>query len=196
MSRRVTRSRSAGEGARGRPRYGSPVSSTCPRPTRFSRRSVLTTGATRRAARQRDADAATGRLQPTLRRSRRADPTRSAPRSVSRLHQLPSDPAVSYTAVTAAAHNLEAQLAGAGLVGRQPRRGPGAPGDALYAQVLFLFLGLPGAILAAVLTAAVAGAGGVRRRPQQGAPACPRSQSPTAGPPASVEATLVGGVGG
>ncbi len=87
---------------------------------------------------------------------------------VSRSHQLPPDPASSYTAITAAAHNLEAQLAGAGLVGDNLGAAlGGARKDALYAQVLFLFLGLPGAILAAVLTAAIASAGGVRRRREQ-----------------------------
>src|SRR5439155_14185111 len=36
--------------------------------------------------------------------------------------------------------------------------------DALYAQILFLFLGVPGAILAALVTATVASAGATRRR--------------------------------
>ena len=42
-----------------------------------------------------------------------------------------------------------------------------ARSDAAYAQVLFLFLGLPGAVLAALLTVAVAGAGASRRRREQ-----------------------------
>ena len=42
-----------------------------------------------------------------------------------------------------------------------------ARGDAAYAQVLFLFLGLPGAVLAGLLTATVASAGARRRRGEQ-----------------------------
>ena len=40
-------------------------------------------------------------------------------------------------------------------------------GDALYARVLFLFLGLPGLVVAALLTLGIAGSGAVRRRQQQ-----------------------------
>ncbi len=84
---------------------------------------------------------------------------------VRRTRDLPNDPAEAYTVVTAEAHNLEAQLAGAGLVGDNLAAAlDGARKDALYAQVLFLFLGLPGAVLAALLTVAVAAAGTPRRR--------------------------------
>ena len=87
---------------------------------------------------------------------------------VARSHDLPADPAVSYTAVTSAAHNLEATLAGGGLVGDNLGAAlGGARKDALYAQILFLFLGLPGAVLAGVLTAAIASAGATRRRREQ-----------------------------
>jgi putative ABC transport system permease protein len=81
---------------------------------------------------------------------------------------LPPDPAAAFTDVTAAAHNLEARLAGAGVVGDNVGAAlDGARKDALYAQILFLFLGVPGAILAALLTSAVAGAGADRRRAEQ-----------------------------
>ena len=40
-------------------------------------------------------------------------------------------------------------------------------GDALYARVLFLFLGLPGLVVAALLTLGIADSGAVRRRQQQ-----------------------------
>jgi putative ABC transport system permease protein len=87
---------------------------------------------------------------------------------VARSHALPPDPSPAFTATTAAAHNLEAALAGKGLVGDNLGAALGAArADALYAQVLFLFLGLPGAVLAALLTAAVAGAGQARRRREQ-----------------------------
>lgn len=82
--------------------------------------------------------------------------------------RLPPDPAAAYATVAGAARNLEARLAGAGLVGDNLGAAlAAARDDALYAQVLFLFLGLPGAALAALLTAAVTGAGRDRRRREQ-----------------------------
>lgn len=78
---------------------------------------------------------------------------------------LPGSPSAAYTQVSGSARNLETKLAGTGLVGDnlgsaldQARK------DALYAQLLFLFLGVPGAILAALLTASIASAGAARRR--------------------------------
>ncbi|MDQ1737483.1 MAG: putative transport system permease protein, partial [Pseudonocardiales bacterium] len=87
---------------------------------------------------------------------------------VAREHHLPADPAAAYTSVTAAAHNLEAATAGAAVVGNNLGAALGAARqDAAYAQVLFLFLGVPGAVLAALLTATIATAGSVRRRNEQ-----------------------------
>ncbi len=87
---------------------------------------------------------------------------------VLRDHRLPQDPAAAYTVVTAAAHNLEARSAGGAMVGDNLGTALGAARqDAAYAQVLFLFLGLPGAILAALLTATIAAAGATRRRGEQ-----------------------------
>ncbi|MEW2368001.1 FtsX-like permease family protein [Streptomyces sp. NPDC006656] len=81
---------------------------------------------------------------------------------------LPADPAAAYTAVTAAARNLEARTSGGVVVGDNLGATlDGARQDALYAQVLFLFLGVPGSVLAALLTAAVAGVGTDRRRQEQ-----------------------------
>jgi putative ABC transport system permease protein len=83
-------------------------------------------------------------------------------------HALPGDPSAAFNQVTVSAHNLEARLAGTGLVGNNLGATlDAARSDALYAQVLFLFLGLPGAVLAALLTLAVAGAGAERRRREQ-----------------------------
>jgi putative ABC transport system permease protein len=80
-------------------------------------------------------------------------------------HRLPADPNAAYTAVAGAARNLELRLAGAGRVGDNLGATlAAARGDALYAQVLFLFLGLPGAVVAALLTGAIAGVGADRRR--------------------------------
>ena len=81
---------------------------------------------------------------------------------------LPRDPADAYTAVTTAARNLEARSAGSALVGDNLGATlDAARHDAAYAQVLFVFLGLPGAILASALTATIASAGGDRRRAEQ-----------------------------
>ena len=85
-----------------------------------------------------------------------------------RSHALPTDPAAAYTVATAAAHNLEAATSGAAVVGNNLGLAlDKARADAAYAQVLFLFLGLPGAVIAALLTAAVAAAGRDRRRREQ-----------------------------
>ena len=81
---------------------------------------------------------------------------------------LPQDPSTSYVRVQEAARNLEARIAGSGIVADNlAARLGGAREDALYARVLFLFLGIPGAILAILLTVAVAAAGKERRRHEQ-----------------------------
>jgi putative ABC transport system permease protein len=83
-------------------------------------------------------------------------------------HALPRDPATAYAQVTATAHNLEARTAGAALVGDNLAATlDAARGDAAYARVLFLFLGLPAAVVAALLTATVVDAGAPRRRREQ-----------------------------
>jgi putative ABC transport system permease protein len=78
---------------------------------------------------------------------------------------LPGSPSGAYTQVAGHARNLETTLAGSGVVGDnlgtaldQARK------DALYAQLLFLFLGVPGAIIAGLVTASIASAGAGRRR--------------------------------
>ena len=76
-------------------------------------------------------------------------------------HHLPSDPAAAYNDVSGQARNLEAHLAGNARVGDNLGATlAAARGDALYAQVLFLFLGTPGAVLAGLLTAAPSADGG------------------------------------
>lgn len=83
-------------------------------------------------------------------------------------HDLPADPSRAYSKVSGMARNYETRLAGSGGVGDNlAARLDVARSDALYAQVLFLFLGLPGAILAAVLTAVVVASGAERRRRDQ-----------------------------
>ncbi|KIF01941.1 ABC transporter permease [Streptomyces sp. RSD-27] len=110
---------------------------------------------------------------------------------------LPADPAAAYTAVTAAARNLEVRTSGGVVVGDNLGATLGAARqDALYAQVLFLFLGVPGSVLAALLTAAVAGAGADRRRQEQ-ALLRTRGLSPRrVAALAAAEAAVVGVTGG
>jgi putative ABC transport system permease protein len=79
--------------------------------------------------------------------------------------RLPGSPSAAYSTVTGKALNLETRLAGAGLVGDNLRTAlDQARQDALYAQLLFLFLGVPGAVIAGLVTAAIASAGAGRRR--------------------------------
>jgi putative ABC transport system permease protein len=83
-------------------------------------------------------------------------------------HVLPPDPASAFTQETGAARNLEAQSSGSAVVGDNLGAAlDAARSDAAYAQVLFVFLGLPGAVLAGLLTAMVAAAGADRRRQEQ-----------------------------
>ncbi len=75
-------------------------------------------------------------------------------------HNLPADPANAYTQVKHLANNLEARIAGSGIVGNNlAARLDAVRADALYARVLFLFLGLPGAILAVLLTLSITASG-------------------------------------
>ncbi len=111
-------------------------------------------------------------------------------------HDLPTDPGAAFSQVQGWARNLEARSAGTTLVGNNlAARLDSARADALYAQVLFLFLGLPGAVLAILLTLAVAAAGGERRRREQ---ALLRTRGATTTQIlrlAGLEAALIGGGG-
>ncbi|MDF3335867.1 ABC transporter permease [Mycolicibacterium septicum] len=87
---------------------------------------------------------------------------------VQRTHHLPPDPAGAYTAVRAAARHLEAVSSGSAQVGDNLGAAlDAARSDAAYARILFLFLGLPAVVLAALLTATVTSAGADRRRAEQ-----------------------------
>jgi putative ABC transport system permease protein len=80
-------------------------------------------------------------------------------------HALPGSPSRAFTHVTGNARNLETRLVGAAVVGDNLGSAlDGARQDALYAELLFLFLGAPGAILAGLVTASIASAGAARRR--------------------------------
>ena len=112
-------------------------------------------------------------------------------------HALPGDPSAAYTQVTGSARNLEVKLAGTGLVGDNLGATLStARGDALYAQVLFLFLGVPGAVLAGLLTATVAASAADRRRREQALLRTRGATTTTLVQLALLEAALVGGIGG
>ncbi|MFM0557258.1 ABC transporter permease [Paraburkholderia sediminicola] len=81
---------------------------------------------------------------------------------------LPGDPEAAFAQVQGAAKNLETRIAGSALVADNlAARLDGVRSDALYAKVLFLFLGTPGALLGAFLTIGVVAAGSGRRRRDQ-----------------------------
>ncbi|MCL6527727.1 MAG: ABC transporter permease [Thermaceae bacterium] len=78
---------------------------------------------------------------------------------------LPQDPNAAYLQVRRLANHIEVQLAGKVAIGDNlAARLDGVRADALYAQALFLFLGAPGVVLAALLTLSVAGASSTERR--------------------------------
>lgn len=82
---------------------------------------------------------------------------------------LPSDPATAYVQVLGLANNVEAHVAGsAAIANNLAARLDGVRADALYARVLFLFLGAPGVVLALLVTLAVTSSGADRRRREQG----------------------------
>jgi putative ABC transport system permease protein len=83
-------------------------------------------------------------------------------------HQLPHDPSSAYVYVQQLANHVEALISGSGIIGNNlAARLGGVREDSLYARTLFLFLGLPGAILAALLTISIAASGSQLRREQQ-----------------------------
>lgn len=83
-------------------------------------------------------------------------------------HALPSDPAGAYTQVTRLANNLEARSAGSATVGNNlGARLDAVRSDASYARVLFLFLGLPGALLGILFTLAIIASGKKHRAREQ-----------------------------
>jgi putative ABC transport system permease protein len=82
---------------------------------------------------------------------------------VDRTH-LPNSPQSAYTAVREMANNLEARVAGSAAVASNlAARLDAVRSDALYAKVLFLFIGSPGIVLAVLVTIAIADAGATRR---------------------------------
>jgi len=81
---------------------------------------------------------------------------------------LPATPEAAYGWELRQANHLEVSIGGRGVVvNNLASKLVSVRGDALYARVLFLFLGLPGLVVAALLTLGIADSGAVRRRHQQ-----------------------------
>jgi putative ABC transport system permease protein len=110
---------------------------------------------------------------------------------------LPRDPSAAYSRALALAKNFETRTAGNAIVGNNLATAlDAARGDSLYARIAFLFLGLPGALLAALLTGAIAGAGADRRRRDQALLRARGATSAVLVRLALAESLLVGVVGG
>ena len=78
---------------------------------------------------------------------------------------LPGDPVEAYVRATGMANNLSAKLAGEGVIANNlAARLDGVRLDALFAKVLFMFLGVPGALVAILLTMLIVLSGAHRRR--------------------------------
>ena len=83
-------------------------------------------------------------------------------------HDLPPGPPRAYTEVIQRARHLEAQMTGTARVGNNLAAIlDSARSDAVYSQLLFLFLGIPGVVLAWLLAAVVGAAGRERRRKER-----------------------------
>ncbi len=109
---------------------------------------------------------------------------------------LPKNPVAAFQDVTGRANNLEARIAGSGIVGNNlAARLDGVRTDATYARLIFLFLGLPGLVLSSILTFAVADSGSARRRKEQSLLRVRGASSNTLLQLASIEAVIVGVAG-
>jgi len=123
----------------------------------------------------------------------RPDPVRTQLHIALAHDHLPGDPVAAFVAVQGAAKNLEIRIAGNGIVADNlAARLDAVRSDALYAKVLFLFLGAPGAVLAILLTTAVVDSGGIRRRRDQALLRIRGASRAQIMKLAAVEATLVG----
>lgn len=109
---------------------------------------------------------------------------------------LPSDPGRAFALAQQLANNVEARVSGSAVVGNNlAARLGGAREDALYARALFLFLGLPGALLAGLLTLNVAGASAGQRRAEAALLRVRGASAGTVMRLAAAESALVGLIG-
>jgi putative ABC transport system permease protein len=110
---------------------------------------------------------------------------------------LPATPEAAYDWELRRAHHLELGTAAHGvLADNLAARLASVREDALYAKILFLFLGLPGLVVATLLTLGIAGSGADRRRQQQALLRTRGASVSTVLNLASAEALLVGLGGG
>ncbi|HYL91379.1 MAG TPA: ABC transporter permease [Burkholderiales bacterium] len=109
---------------------------------------------------------------------------------------LEQDPGRAFLQVERMANNLEARVAGSALIADNlAARLAGARADALYARVLFLFLGVPGILLAGLFTVAVATSGVARRRREEALLRTRGASSAQLMQLAGVEAVVIGAGG-
>lgn len=81
---------------------------------------------------------------------------------------LPANPNAAYIYVQQLTNNLEAKISGSGIVGDNiAAKLSAVREDAFYAKVLFLFLGIPGILLAALLVIFITGSGREHRKKEQ-----------------------------
>ena len=109
---------------------------------------------------------------------------------------LPPDPSAAFIQAQRTANNFEARVAGsAALTDNLAAQLDAVRADALYARVLFLFLGIPGVVLALLVTLAVASSGSERRRREQALLRLRGASRPQVLRLAAIEATAIGGLG-
>lgn len=83
-------------------------------------------------------------------------------------HNFDADPNAAYAFVKSESNNLEARIAGSGIVGDNiAARLDSVRADSFYSRILFLFLGLPGVILAILLTLFITASGAKHRMKEQ-----------------------------
>lgn len=109
---------------------------------------------------------------------------------------LPPDPGAAFVQAQGLANNVAVRLAGsAAIANNLAARLDGVRADALYARVLFLFLGAPGVVLALLVTLAITASGADRRRREQGLLRIRGASVATLVRLAAWEAAVLGGAG-
>jgi putative ABC transport system permease protein len=109
---------------------------------------------------------------------------------------LPPDPSAAFIQAQRTANNFEARVAGsAALTDNLAAQLDAVRADALYARVLFLFLGIPGVVLALLVTLAVASSGSERRRREQALLRLRGASRTQLLRLAAIEAIAIGGLG-
>jgi putative ABC transport system permease protein len=109
---------------------------------------------------------------------------------------LPPDPSAAFIQAQRTANNFEARVAGSvALADNLAAQLDAVRADALYARVLFLFLGIPGVALALLVTLAVASSGSERRRREQALLRLRGASRQQVLRLAAIEAIAIGGLG-